>query len=617
MAALVCVALSSIGLTNFTLIQTANAAPQGSVTKETPDPYFNSAIKPRKFGDSKVPDTPPVAPQTLNRSSDFSPNGDFEIVLPSFDSPIATPAAKTASVATPPSQPTTNINGFNPSQKPIKGPVVLPPFEDAGLWIPPKNPSRKPTGQVASVSHESNSFSTDFSASKTEQLIPSAPSGSIIRERTNSFNPNALNPGSFQPVNNPNDIETPNANPISAFANEVTPSEPELAIETKTEADTNSFELNSNSGTSVSPSTEKPSGFQPPVASASRTNVSFNNPNGSIETKTSNKKTFEPSKVLAIVGGEPIFVGDLMFEINQLVEKFLAKAPEDVKERERQKLIPKFLPKFVEGKILYHGMLSQLPDEVPIEKVFELAEAEFDSKALDRMIKNSGLKSAAEFDAHLRAQGSSLRSLRQSWARDQLTKHFLSQQIKVDREVTHRQMLDEYQKNLNTYEIKGKARWEQIMIRFDRSDSVAAGQKTISELRDQVVYGANFSAVAKKGSHGFLASSGGEHDWTSKGALVLKEVDEAIFSLPVGKISDVIQSSDGYHIIRVIERTKDGFTPFLEAQVEIKKRILDEKQEAAYQAHLAKLRKEIPVEYMFYEPETVKPQAKGISNIFQ
>ena len=30
---------------------------------------------------------------------------------------------------------------------------------------------------------------------------------------------------------------------------------------------------------------------------------------------------FRPGKVLALVGGEPIFVGDLMFKINQIIEE--------------------------------------------------------------------------------------------------------------------------------------------------------------------------------------------------------------------------------------------------------------------------------------------------------
>lgn len=105
------------------------------------------------------------------------------------------------------------------------------------------------------------------------------------------------------------------------------------------------------------------------------------------------------------------------------------------------------------------------------------------------------------------------------------------------------------------------------------------------------------AAVAKKNSHGYMAFEGGQHDWTTKGALVLKSVDEAIFSLPVGKLSDVIESENGYHIIRVIERNDATKKPFLEAQVEIKERILNENRKKAFEEHVKKLKREIPVEY--------------------
>ena len=67
---------------------------------------------------------------------------------------------------------------------------------------------------------------------------------------------------------------------------------------------------------------------------------------------------FRSGKVLALVGGEPIFVGDLMFQINQIIEERMAEAPEKVKEQQRQLAIPQLLPQFVESKLLYQGALQ-------------------------------------------------------------------------------------------------------------------------------------------------------------------------------------------------------------------------------------------------------------------
>jgi parvulin-like peptidyl-prolyl isomerase len=86
--------------------------------------------------------------------------------------------------------------------------------------------------------------------------------------------------------------------------------------------------------------------------------------------------------------------------------------------------------------------------------------------------------------------------------------------------------------------------------------------------------------------------------------LVLKEIDSAIFSLPIAELSDIIETRDGCHVIRVIERTAATRTPFLEAQVAIKERIVDEKRKSAFDKHIAKLKREIPIEYFLNDTDS-------------
>jgi len=311
--------------------------------------------------------------------------------------------------------------------------------------------------------------------------------------------------------------------------------------------------------------------------------------------------SFEPGQVLALVGGYPIFVGDLLFETNQMIQQFMPQASASVKEQERKKLIPKMLPKYVEAKVLYVGVVQSLPEGADFGQVLAQAEEQFDKSALPEMLKNSGLKSQSELDANLRALGSSLRQHRKSWAEDQITKYFLGQQLRKSKEITHQEMLDVYRKNIKDYENPAKCIWEQIVIRFDRSKSREAAEKAIVALGNDIVYGGNFSAAAKASSHGFKASNGGRYDWTTKGSLASKEINDFLFSAPVGDLSDIIETQNGFHIVRVVERTEASRTPFLEAQTEIKKQIKSTQGSEAYRKHLLKIKKQIPVEYFINE----------------
>jgi hypothetical protein len=286
-----------------------------------------------------------------------------------------------------------------------------------------------------------------------------------------------------------------------------------------------------------------------------------------------------------------------MFEANQRIEKVMPMAPKAAKDKIRNDLIKKMLPQFVNTKLMYVGMLRVLPEGASEEKLLEQAYKQFDESALPDMLKSSGTKTNADFDAQLRAQGTSLRKLRLSWSQDQLTRYFTQQQLNVDTTVSHQEMLDAYYENIETYEIAARSKWEQIMIRFDRCSSRTDAERQIKELGNQIVYGAKLSAVAKKSSHGFRASDGGAHDFTSRGSLVLKQLDRAIFTLPIGELSDVIETKDGFHIVRVVERNELTRKPFLEAQIEIKEKIVSRRREEAFQKHIETLRSDIPVGY--------------------
>ena len=92
---------------------------------------------------------------------------------------------------------------------------------------------------------------------------------------------------------------------------------------------------------------------------------------------------------------------------------------------------------------------------------------------------------------------------------------------------------------------------------------------------------------------------GGVWDWTIKGSLVCKEIDQALFSLPVGQLSPIIKSPNGYHIVRVTAREDAKVTPFLDAQVDIREKIVKQRSEKQLREYLAKLEARTPVSTIF------------------
>ena len=116
---------------------------------------------------------------------------------------------------------------------------------------------------------------------------------------------------------------------------------------------------------------------------------------------------------------------------------------------------------------------------------------------------------------------------------------------------------------------------------------------------NDVLEGKPFAEIARTRSEGPTAAAGGTYDWTTKGSLASKVLDEAVFTLPVGQLSTILEDGGMLHIVRVTERTDAGRTPFIEAQVSIRQDLMDERRKREMDDYLAKLKERTPVWTIF------------------
>ena len=134
------------------------------------------------------------------------------------------------------------------------------------------------------------------------------------------------------------------------------------------------------------------------------------------------------------------------------------------------------------------------------------------------------------------------------------------------------------------------------MVSFAKTPNRAEAKRKLVAMGNEVVYGAPFADVAKRDSDDFFAAQGGQNNWTKRNSLTNRVLEDHVFSEPVGRLSDIIESDLGYHIIRVIERQEEGVVPFTELQDKIRQEILDERQQQAVKKVLEKIKKRIPCE---------------------
>lgn len=321
---------------------------------------------------------------------------------------------------------------------------------------------------------------------------------------------------------------------------------------------------------------------------------------------------FEAAKIIARVGDEVVLAGDLLGQVNQFLHKRMQDIPEEqrsmltpeILNKQRWMLMKQILPQAIDGKLIYLDFLRTIPKEKVPEIQDSLYKA-FDEQQLPNVIERANVQTAADLDTLLRSFGSSLAQQRRSFAEQLAAAQWKQRSAGFKQEVTHDDMLTYYREHLDDYKIKAKSKWEQLSAMDSETFARKTSRQLVAKMGNEILRGASFAAVAKRSSQGPTSAEGGAFDWTSKGSLRSAVLDEAIFTLPVGKLSEILEDDDGCHIVRVVERREDGFISFSEAQQEIRDKIREERSEAALKDYVSKLRDEFPVWTVFDEDEAV------------
>lgn len=317
--------------------------------------------------------------------------------------------------------------------------------------------------------------------------------------------------------------------------------------------------------------------------------------------------------MIAQIGTQVVLASELMWPINQRLAEYEGQlSPEMIQEVRKQAAdnMKVQLAGLLDFKLLVNEVYAQLPPE-GIENVEKQLSEPFEDEALPELMKQFSARSRGELDARLRKYGSSLSQLRRGYFEGRLARMWISEQTGDVAPVTRDELQQEYEENLDDYAYPAKARWQELMVRFDRvgGDRQAAYHALVAmgnlvKMHEAGRGGAPFEAVAKERSHGLTASSGGMHDWTAQGSLVAEEIDSALFTLPVGRLSKIIPSTDGYHIVRVVERRRAGHTPFEEAQAAIREKLLAARRREKQREYIEKLRREVRIWTIYTGPTT-------------
>jgi peptidyl-prolyl cis-trans isomerase C len=117
----------------------------------------------------------------------------------------------------------------------------------------------------------------------------------------------------------------------------------------------------------------------------------------------------------------------------------------------------------------------------------------------------------------------------------------------------------------------------------------AKAKAKAEDLLKQIKEGADFAELAKANSDCPSAAQGGDLNFFGKGQMV-PPFETAAFALETGKVSDVVETRFGYHIIKATDRKEASTKSFEQAKAGLMQQLAQKKQAEMTQKYIDSLK---------------------------
>jgi len=236
-------------------------------------------------------------------------------------------------------------------------------------------------------------------------------------------------------------------------------------------------------------------------------------------------------------------------------------------------------------------------------------------KRLDEMRKEMKLETMEELEKAAEAQGASYEDFKQNLRNQIVTQRVIGQEVGSHLAMNKDDVKKFYDQHKAEMERPEQVRLSEILIapktpakpaaganaspdakpeppsEAETEAALAAAQAKAQDVLDQFHKGAKFVDLAKKYSDGPSSKDGGDLSYFKRGTLS-KELEDKVFALKAGEVTDVIRTKQGYVILQTSEHQMAGIPPMKEVEPRIQDALYMQKLQPALRAFLTTLREE-------------------------
>lgn len=175
---------------------------------------------------------------------------------------------------------------------------------------------------------------------------------------------------------------------------------------------------------------------------------------------------------------------------------------------------------------------------------------------------------------------------------------WFERRLKVDSQISSQELFAYYEINKEKFRVPPRVRWERLTVKTEECSSREVALAIASYLRNRSQR-IDIEAPAEFSRDKIEIQTNG---WTDLPSIPSENERSALKQLQPGQVSNTIESTDGVHLVRLLERQGEGYQPITAVIDRIRTDILAERKRSAEYRLIGQLRSESQIWTVFDSP---------------
>jgi peptidyl-prolyl cis-trans isomerase C len=274
----------------------------------------------------------------------------------------------------------------------------------------------------------------------------------------------------------------------------------------------------------------------------------------------------DPAKVIAKIGDKIFTEGDLSKEIETQGKAMRIGSINDIPKEERAQFRRMVLNNMVEKRLILNAAA---------EKKLTASEAEVQEELKEL---KGRFPDEAAFQSALQQQNMKQKDIEDKIRETLTIRKVMENVADTTATITEKQLKEYYDEDTDRFKQEEEVKASHILVKVEKDatpEERAAAKKKIEEIRDKITKGGDFAKLAAEFSDCPSGKrDGGNLDWFGKSRMV-PEFEAAAFKLKPGEMSDIVETSFGYHIIKVTDKRAEKMLGYDEVKEDLRQDLIN------------------------------------------